>query len=140
MLAMIWHEIVCWFLKIYPLLTVLAWLGTYNCFAHLKVMTKKQFCVSVPQTFSNLGKFSEINKQFHVKSWLTYRSFSSVWWILSCTDWCTGLLLKTIYQDFFLWAKQFHRISRRKSCNIWIYNHSLMSGWRFQTRSLFMKW
>ena len=28
MSAMIWHEIVCWFLKIYPLLTVLVWLGT----------------------------------------------------------------------------------------------------------------
>ena len=34
---------------------------------------------------SKVGKFSEINKQFHVKSWLTYRSYSSVWWILSCT-------------------------------------------------------
>ena len=28
MSAMIWHDIVFWFLKIYPLLTVLAWLGT----------------------------------------------------------------------------------------------------------------
>ena len=34
---------------------------------------------------SKVGKFSEINKQFHVKSWLTYWSYSSVWWILSCT-------------------------------------------------------
>jgi hypothetical protein len=32
----------------------------------------------VLQTFSNLGKFSEINKQFHVKSWLMFRSYSSV--------------------------------------------------------------
>ena len=24
------------------------------------------------------------NQQFHVKSWLTYRSYSSVWWKLSC--------------------------------------------------------
>ena len=39
----------------------------------------------MPQTFSNLGKFSDINKQFHVKSWLTYRSYCSVWWILSCS-------------------------------------------------------
>ena len=39
----------------------------------------------MPQNFSNLGKFSEINKQFPVKSWLTYRSYSSVWWILSFT-------------------------------------------------------
>ena len=39
---------------------------------------QKQFFVSVLQTFLNLGKFSEINKQFHVKSWLTYRSYSSV--------------------------------------------------------------
>ena len=46
--------------------------------------SKRQFFVSVLQTFSNLGKFSEINKQFHVKSWLIYRSYSSVWWILSC--------------------------------------------------------
>ena len=27
---------------------------------------------------SKVGKFSEINKQFHVKSWLTYRSDSFV--------------------------------------------------------------
>ena len=37
-------------------------------------------------TFSNLGKFSEMNKQFHVKSWLTYQSYSSVWWKLSCVS------------------------------------------------------
>ena len=36
------------------------------------------------QIFSNLGKFLVINKQFLVKSWLTYRSYRSVWWILSC--------------------------------------------------------
>ena len=36
------------------------------------------------QAFFNLYKFSEIKKQFHVKSWLTYRSYSFVWWILSC--------------------------------------------------------
>ena len=55
---------------------------------HIKLFctskNQKQFCVPVPQIFSNLGKFSEINKQFHVKSWLTYWSYSSVWWILSC--------------------------------------------------------
>jgi hypothetical protein len=45
---------------------------------HIKKSKQKQFCVPVLQTFSNLGKFSEINKQFHVKSWLTYRSYSSV--------------------------------------------------------------
>ena len=48
---------------------------------------------SVP-VFANLGKFLEINKQFHVKSWLRYRSYSSVWWILSCTNF--------IYVDLFV--------------------------------------
>ena len=45
---------------------------------------QKQLCVPMLQMFSNLGKFSEINKQFHVKSWLTYWSYNAVWWILSC--------------------------------------------------------
>ena len=52
---------------------------------HIQTSKQKQFFVSVLQTVSNLGKFSEINKQFHVKIWLTYQSYSSVWWILSCT-------------------------------------------------------
>ena len=52
-------------------------LAIKNCSAHLNVKTKT-ILFSVLQTSLYLGKFSEINKQFHVKSWLTYRSYSSV--------------------------------------------------------------
>ena len=86
---------VCWFLIFYPILTVLAsW--EHKIVLHIKKSKQKQFCVPVLQTFSNLGKFLEINKQFHVKSWLTYQSYSSVWWILSCTDVPTKLHLNFI--------------------------------------------
>ena len=51
--------------------------GTLSCYAHLNIKTKTILC-SCAANFSNLGKFSEINKQFHVKSWLTYRSYISV--------------------------------------------------------------
>ena len=53
--------------------------GNIKLFCTCKNQNKKQFCVPVLQTFSNLGIFSEINKQFHVKSRLTYRSYRSVW-------------------------------------------------------------
>ena len=35
------------------------------------------------QELVNPGKSSEINKQFHVKLWKTYRDNNSVWWRLS---------------------------------------------------------
>ena len=64
------------------------------------------------QTFSNLDKFSEINKEFHVKSWLTYWSYSSVWWILSCT-YNSTILLTNIMHDgrLIIPAKNRRRIS-----------------------------
>ena len=64
----------------YQLLTVLAcW--EHKTVSHISKSKQKQFCVPALQTFSNLGKFSEIKKQFHVKSWLTYQSYSPVLWI-----------------------------------------------------------
>ena len=72
MLAMIWHEIVCWFLKIYQdLWHRIVFVLIFRC--------AEQFYVPNMQEQSKVGKFSEINKQFHVKSWLTYRNYSSVW-------------------------------------------------------------
>ena len=59
----------------------------------------------MPQTFSNLGKFSEINKQFHVKSWLIYRSYSSVWWILGCTDF--SRIFTTLYYKVLVFPHYF---------------------------------
>ena len=61
---------------------------------NIKKLKQKQFCVPVLQTFSNLGKFSEINKQFNVKSWLAYQSYSSVWLTLSCKE---GQIMPTTF-------------------------------------------
>ena len=69
-------------------------LPTFDC--SCMVENIKLFCTSKSQNKNNsvfptmqiqskVGKFSEINKQVHVKSWLTYLSYSSFWWILSCT-------------------------------------------------------
>ena len=49
-----------------------------------KSQNKNNFVFLCCNFFSNLGRFSEINKQFHVKSWLTYRSYRSVWYLFSC--------------------------------------------------------
>ena len=78
MLAMIWHEIVYWFLKIYQ-----------DCcctelFLFWLLDVQNNFTFPTMGEHAKVGKFSEINKQFHVKSWLTYQSCNSVWWILSC--------------------------------------------------------
>ena len=66
-------------------LLVSGFLPIFDCFCveHKIVL---QYFVLVQQTFSNLGKFSEIKIQYYVKSWLTYWSYSSLWWILSCID------------------------------------------------------
>ena len=71
--AMIWHEIVSLLLKIYPLLTVLAW--EHRIVFVLIFRCAKQFYVP---------NDARINKQFHVKSWLTYWSYTSVLYLFSC--------------------------------------------------------
>ena len=52
-------------------LLVSGFLPIFDCFCveHKIVL---QYFVLVQQTFSNLGKFSEIKIQYYVKSWLTY--------------------------------------------------------------------
>ena len=60
--------------------------GNIKLFWPSKNQNKNNSVFLLLQIFSNLGKFSEIKKQFHVKSWLTYGSYSSVWWTLSCTN------------------------------------------------------
>ena len=70
-------------------LLIFGFLPVFVCWEHKIVLhiymsKQKQFFAPVLQTFSNLGKFSDIIKKFHVKSWLTYQSYSSVWQILSC--------------------------------------------------------
>ena len=83
MLAMIWHEIVCWFLKIYQDLKRfvaqehrIAFVLTFSC--------AKQFYVPNMQEQSKVGKKSEISRQTFVIWWLNSRRYRSVWYLFSC--------------------------------------------------------
>ena len=61
---------VCWFLIFYPFWLFLH-VRNIKLFCTSKNQNKNNSVFLCLQIFSNLGKFSEINKQFHVKSWLT---------------------------------------------------------------------
>ena len=61
MLAMIWHEIVCWFLKIYQDLKRFA-AQEHRIVFVLTFRCAKQFYVPNMQEQSKTGKKSEINK------------------------------------------------------------------------------
>ena len=75
--------------------------GNIKLFCTSKNQNKNNSVFLCLQISSNLGKFLEINKQFHVKSWLTYQIYSSVWWILSCTYRVSRQLVLTF--DFNSW-------------------------------------
>ena len=79
--AKIWHRIVCWFSWIYLFLPVLAW-----C-AHKIVLfwSAEQFYEHIMQKLVKTGKYTEINKQSHVKFWLNWRKYRTVSYSFSCT-------------------------------------------------------
>ena len=53
------------------------------------------------QEQSKVGKKSEINKQFHVKSWLTYRSYRSARYLFSCSYYTfMNKLVKSMQRSF----------------------------------------
>ena len=81
MLAMIWHEIICWFLKIYQDLKRFVATGAQNCFCFWFFLCAKQFYVPNMQELSKAGKKSEINRQTFAISSRRYRRFRC---ILSC--------------------------------------------------------
>ena len=80
MLAMIWHEIVSWFLKIYKDWKRLA-AQEPLIFSTFTFICAKQFYVSNMQKQSKAGKKSEINRQTFAISSRRYRRFRC---ILSC--------------------------------------------------------
>ena len=84
MLAMIWHEIVCWFLKIYQDLKSFA-AQEHRIVFVLTFRCAEQFYVPNMQKQSKTGKNPEINRQSFVISWLNSRKYISVWYLLSCT-------------------------------------------------------
>ena len=93
MIAMIWHEIVGWFLTIYQDLKRFAteehrivYVLTFRC--------TKQFYVPNMQERSKVGKTSEINRQTLVIWWLNSRRYRSVWYIFSCKEFHYHLLLR----------------------------------------------
>ena len=84
MLAMIWHEIVCRFLKTYQYLKRFAaheqrivFVLTFRC--------AEQFYVPNTQKQSKTGKNPEINRQSFIIWWHNSRKYRSVRDLLSCT-------------------------------------------------------
>jgi hypothetical protein len=53
----------------------------------------------------NPGKSSEILKQYHVISWLTYWNYNSVWWTLSCTTFTFQNFWSNFFFLLFILAK-----------------------------------
>ena len=82
MLAMIWHEIVCWFLKIYQDLKRFA-AQEHKIVFVLTFWCSKQFYVPNMQEQSKVIKKSEINRQTVVIWWLNSRRYRSVWYLFS---------------------------------------------------------
>ena len=85
MLAMIWHEIGCWFLKIYQDFKRFATQEQKIVF-DLTFRCAKQFFVPNTQKQSKRGKNPEINRQSFVIWWHDSRKYRSVWYSLSCTS------------------------------------------------------
>ena len=80
---MIWHEIVCWFLKIYQDLKRFATQEHRIVFV-LIFRCAEQFYVPNMQEQSKMGKKSEINRQTFIIWWLNSRRYRSVWYLFSC--------------------------------------------------------
>ena len=80
MLAMIWYEIVCWFLKIYQNLKMFA-AQEHRIVFILTFRWAKQFYVPNMQEQSKAGKKSEINRQTFIIWWLNSRRYRSVWYL-----------------------------------------------------------
>ena len=86
--------------------------GNIKLFCTSKIQNKDNSVFLLLQILSNLGKFSEINKQFDVKSWLPYQSYSSVWWILSCTLWIRSLTVcQTVLSEWVFYVKNHPNLS-----------------------------
>ena len=84
MLAMIWHGIFCWFLKIYQDLKRFA--AQEHRFVFVFIFRcADQFYVPNVQGQSKTGKKSEINRQTFIFWWLNSRKYRSVWYLFSCT-------------------------------------------------------
>ena len=84
MLVMLWHEIVCWFQKIYQDLKRFE--AEHRIVIILTFRCAKQFYDPNMQEQSKAGKKSEINKQTFVIWWLNSRRYRSVWYLFSCTE------------------------------------------------------
>ena len=98
MLAMIQHEIICWFLTIYKDLKSFA-AQEHRIVFVLTFRCEKQFYVPKMQEQSKAGKKSEINRQRFVIWWLNSRKYRSVWYLLNFSfklpwrsndHWCWG--------------------------------------------------
>ena len=83
MLAMIWHEIVCWLLKIYQDLKRFV-AQKHRIIFVLTFRCAKQFYDTNMQEQSKGGKKSEINRQTLVIWWLNSRRYRSFWYLFGC--------------------------------------------------------
>ena len=118
MLAMIWHEIVCWFLKIYQDLKRFAAQEKRIVFV-LTFRCAEQFYVPNTQKQSKTGKNPEINWQSFVIWCHNSRKYRSVWYLLSCIS--SNFLLRTLqyFPNIFLSMKTWKNHTKK-----WVIIHS----------------
>ena len=96
--AKTWHRIVCWFLCIYLFLLVFAW-----CAHKIVLQIKtKQYYEHIMQKLVKTGKYTEINKQSHVKFWLNWRKYRTVSYSFSCNKWSKIILKNLIFKKVCL--------------------------------------
>ena len=81
---MIWHEIVCWLLKIYKDLKRFA-AQEQRIVLVLMFRCVEQFYVPSMQKQSKTGKNPEINRNSFIIWWHNSKKYGSVWYLLSCT-------------------------------------------------------
>ena len=70
-------------------------------FTNLACCDLKIVCTYMKIKTKSILWFSEILKQYHVISGLTYRNYNSVWWTLCCPSHYYGKALKSIKFKFF---------------------------------------
>ena len=84
MLAMIWNEIVSWFLKFTKIWKVLPHRNT-ELFLFWCLDVHNNFMFPTRKNSQKTGKNPEINRQSLVIWWLNSIKYRSVWYLFSCT-------------------------------------------------------
>ena len=117
--AIIWHDIVWVFLKIYTDLQEIYNFCSQNCFCYcFCTILLHNFASKFCKFLANLCKSSEILEQCHVKWWLKYWNNKSVSWRLSCISIQYAIFMKSFQflngVQLLSWAMEWNEVEARR--------------------------